>query len=101
MARSSFMDTLNQVAPNGGDDGDDMGMEVPESPKDDSRTALLPLDFFQSKELKPGAVCKIKISRILEGQAEVTYVPHDEAPAPGEEEEEIVEDPEMAAYMNE
>lgn len=78
-------------------------MEVPDQPKkDESRTALLPLDFFQGKDLKPGTVCKIKISRILEGQAEVTYVPHNEAPAPGEEEEEpMVGDEEMASYMNE
>jgi hypothetical protein len=95
------METYNQAQPNGADEGDDMGMDVPDQPKDESRTALLPLDFFQTKELKPGAVCKIKISRILDGQAEVTYVRHEEAPAPGEEEEELVEDPEMAAYMNE
>jgi len=95
------MDTYNQATPDGGDD-DDVGMEIPETtPKDDARTALIPLDFFQNKELKPGSVCKIKISRLLEGQAEVTYVPH-EAPAPGEEEEEAAEPPdeEMSEYMN-
>lgn len=95
------MDTYNQATPDDGD-GDDVGMEIPETtPKEDARTALIPLDFFQSKELKPGAVCKIKISRLLEGQAEVTYVPHDEAPAPGEEPDgDEAVDPEMAEYMN-
>jgi len=94
------MDTQNQVEPSYGDE-DDVGMEVSDSPDDSNRTALLPLDFFQNKELKPGTVCKIKISRILEGQAEVNYVPHDEAPAPGEEEEEPDSDDEMSSYMNE
>lgn len=93
------MDTQNQVQPGDGDE-DDVGMEVPDSPKDDSRTALLPLDFFQGKDLKPGSVCKVKISRLLEGQAEVTYVPHNEAPSPGEEPEEPEADEEMENYLS-
>jgi len=75
-------------------------MEVEASPKDDGRTALLPMDFFQGKELKPGSVCKIKIGRLLEGQAEVMYVSDEgEAPSPGEEEPEEA-DEEMSGYMN-
>ena len=92
------MDTQNQVEPGYGDE-DDVGMEVPEAPKDDSRTALLPLDFFQNKELKPGAVCNIKISRILDGQAEVTYVAHNEEAEVGEEPDET-DDQEMSELMS-
>ena len=94
------MDTENQTEPQGGED-DDVGMEVEASPKDSGRTALLPLDFFQGKELKPGSECKIRIGRLLEGQAEVIYVNHEaEGPSPGEEEPEEA-DEEMAGYMNE
>lgn len=73
-------------------------MEV-EAPSESSpKTALIPLPFFEGKDLKPGTECKVRIERVLDGQAEVSYVPHvSELPEPGEDEG----DQEMAGYMNE
>lgn len=78
---------------------DDTGMEVdtPQSEDSDNKTALVPTDFFQGKDLTPGTTCSVKIERVLDGQVEVSYVPHAE--------EESMEgesgDQEMASYMNE
>ena len=47
-------------------------------PKNDERTALLPLSFFEGKEVTPGTVCKVRVERVHEDQAEVTYLPHSE-----------------------
>lgn len=80
-------------------DDDDMGMEVDQD-GDESSTGLLPTSFFQGKELKPGTVCKVRIEKVLDGQVQVSYVPHNEtSPAPGEEPEEP-DDAEMSGYMN-
>lgn len=79
------------------DEDDNSGMEL--EPRDDTKTALLPLEFFQGKDLQPGSECRIKIERVLEGQAEVSYVPHDSAPDVTASEPEG--DEEMAGYMNE
>jgi hypothetical protein len=52
---------------------------APESEaKSDVKTALLPVAFFQGKELEPGTVCKIKIESVEDDQAQVSYVPHEE-----------------------
>jgi hypothetical protein len=37
---------------------------------------LLPKGFFQGKDLKPGTICKIKVEKLTDGQALVSYVPH-------------------------
>lgn len=64
-------------------------------PKDEARkserTALLPISFFEGKELTPGTECKIKVQGVQEDQVEVAYVPHSEAE---EMPEEVVEAPE-------
>lgn len=75
---------------------DDAGMEVSNPSESSEQTALLPTDFFQGKDLKPGAECKVRISRVLDGQVEVTYVAHDEEEV-GEELE--VSDEEMTGFM--
>lgn len=77
---------------------DDVGMEVDNPTGEESSTALLPTDFFQGKDLKPGAECKVRISRVLDGQVEVTYVAHSE-PEMGEEGP-TGGDEEMTAYMD-
>lgn len=76
---------------------DDVGMEVDNPTGEESSTALLPTDFFQGKDLKPGLECKVRISRVLDGQVEVTYVPHSE-PEIGESQS--GGDEEMTAYMD-
>jgi len=79
---------------------DDAGMQVDNPSESSAQTALLPTDFFQGKELEPGSECKVRIERVLDGQVEVTYVPHGtEEPEVGEETG--PEDEEMAGYMNE
>ncbi len=79
---------------------DDAGMEVDNPSEGSAQTALLPIDFFQSKELQPGTTCEVRIERVLDGQVEVTYVPHgSEEPEVGEE---LVTpgDEEMAGLMD-
>ncbi len=77
---------------------DDAGMEVDNPTESSEQTALLPTDFFQGKELEPGSTCEVRISRVLDGQVEVTYVPHSE-PEVGEEAA-YPEDEEMSGLMN-
>jgi len=80
------------------EDADDIGMEV-EQGSDEESTGLLPTEFFQGKELKPGTVCKVRITQVLNGQVQVAYVPHKEVePAPGEEVE--PDDDELNGYMD-
>jgi hypothetical protein len=77
-------------------EGDDLGMEVDNPTEGEAQTALLPTEFFQGKDLQPGKTCKVRIERVLEGQVEVTYVPHE---AEVGEEEEGPSDTEMSGYM--
>ena len=77
---------------------DDSGMEV-DNPTGDEQTALLPTDIIQGKELTPGSVCEVKIRRVLDGQVEVTYVPHNEEAEVGEEEATETGDQEMNELM--
>jgi len=82
-----------------GSEGDDAGMVI-DTPSEDkgSRTALIPTEFFGDKELEPGTECTVRIERVLDGQVQVAYVPHEEGDAElglGPEEG----DPEMAEYM--
>jgi len=91
--------------PNTDPEADEMGMEpVPEHQSEgESSTALLPLDFFTGGDIKPGSECRIRVERVLDGQAEVTYLQHDEE-SPEEDLGESPEqsgDDEMAGYMNE
>ena len=77
---------------------DDAGMEVDNPSESEASTALLPNDFFQGKELKPGTECKVRSERVLDGQVEVTYVAHEsEEPEVGAEPEPA--DEEMTSYM--
>jgi len=83
-----------------GSEPDDAGMviDTPSSESKAAQTALIPTEFFGDKELTPGTECKVRIERVLDGQVQVRYVPH--------EEEEIGEgapdaDEEMTGYMNE
>ena len=46
----------------------------PQEEKSETNTALLPLDFFQGKELKPGDTCTIRIAQVMDDQASVEYV---------------------------
>lgn len=93
------MATNNYPTPGAPTEGDDMGMEIttPKSEEKASKTALIPNEFFGDKELKPGTECKVRIERVLDGQVQVSYVPHEEGPELGEEPE---VDEEMSSYMN-
>lgn len=52
-----------------------------------TKTTLIPIDFFEGKELEPGTTCEVRITKVHDDQAEVEYVPHteEEAPELGEE----------------
>jgi hypothetical protein len=64
---------------------DDAGEESYESPaqdtpteeKSETKTALLPIAFFQGKKLKPGTTCSVRIESVHDDQCEVSYVPHE------------------------
>jgi len=60
----------------------------PQEEKSETKTALLPLDFFQGKELKPGDTCEIRIAQVMDDQASVEYVGNNES-----ESEETAESP--------
>lgn len=78
-----------------------MDLDYNQAPEgDESKTALIPIDFFQGKSLKPGAECKVRVSRILDGQAEVTYLSSDEGQEELDEIPEQSGDDEMAGLMN-
>lgn len=55
------------------------GDQAPDESKqtqDDSQTGVLPKDFFQGKDLKPGAECKVRIEQVMDDEVAVSYVPH-------------------------
>lgn len=78
-----FEDTPDEAAP-----------ETSKEESADAKTALLPKDFFGSKELEVGKECKVRIESIMDDEVQVSYVPHEdksemesEMPtAPGDEE---------------
>lgn len=72
----NYMSDDNEPQPSGNSQEDSKGSET--------STALLPIAFFQGKDLKPGSVCSVKIEKVEDDQAEVSYVPHDQEEA-GEE----------------
>lgn len=45
------------------------------------KTALIPIDFFEGKDLEPGATCEVRITKVHSDQAEVEYVPHSDEDA--------------------
>ena len=57
------------------------GSEAPEESREPaegrSKTALLPIDFFQGKPLEPGTTCSVKVEEVYEDQVSVSYVPHE------------------------
>lgn len=64
---NDFYQTGNSEESNNGRE-EDAGLE----------TALLPRSFFSGKELEPGKKCEIEIVSLMDGEAEVKYVPHKE-----------------------
>lgn len=75
-------------------EGDDSQSSSSEAAK--PKTALLPLSFFEQKELEPGKVCKIKVESVQDDQVEVSYVRHVEDESEEEMPMEIPEDDLMA-----
>lgn len=72
--------------------GDDEQPSAPEEGKSKAKTALLPLDFFQGKELQPGDTCTIRVEQVMDDQAAVSYVgdnageeANEATPAPAQE----------------
>lgn len=76
---------------------DDSGMELDTPERETTKTALIPIGFFEGKSLEPGTECRIRIERVLEGQAEVSYVPHESEP---EMEAAQAGDDEMSEFMD-
>lgn len=54
---------------------------APREEKSDAKSALLPIAFFQGKELEPGGICSVRIEDVQEDQVLVSYVPHQEEEA--------------------
>lgn len=61
--------------------------ESPEQEKsetDETKTGLLPIEFFQGKELKPGDTCTVKVESIEQDQVQVSYVSESETESSAE-----------------
>lgn len=46
----------------------------PAAEKSATKTALLPIDFFQGKELNPGDTCSVQIEKVEDDQVQVKYL---------------------------
>lgn len=57
------------------------------SGEEDQEAGVLPRSFFMGKDLKPGAICEVKIERVMDNDVQVRYVPHgkDEEESPAED----------------
>lgn len=49
-----------------------------ENAESTTKTTLIPIDFFEGKDLEPGTECKIRITKVHDDQVEAEYVPHRE-----------------------
>jgi hypothetical protein len=47
---------------------------APEAAESTSKTALIPIDFFQGKELNPGDTCEVQIEKVEDDQVQVKYL---------------------------
>ena len=65
----------------------------------DSQTALLPKEFFGSKELAVGKEWKVRIQKILEDEVQVKYVPHSDDESESSTENTVEEADDMDAEM--
>lgn len=81
MADDYMSDTDTAAAPE---------VDTPTEETSDTKTSLLPIAFFQGKELEPGTECKVRIESVEDDQVQVSYVPHTEE----ESEEAVAEMPE-------
>jgi hypothetical protein len=59
------------------DEPDDQQGAVAVADKDSPDTALLPKAFFASKELEPGATCKVRVEHVYDDEVAVSYVAHE------------------------
>lgn len=50
----------------------------------ESPTSLLPLSFFEGKQVEPGSRCEVEVVRVHDDQAEVRYVTHNESSEPSQ-----------------
>ena len=82
------------------DDAGEKPMPEKKTKDEGESTALLPLDFFPH-EPEVGKVCKVRVEKIYDGQASVTYVADEdkEKESKSEDEEEIVEVDEVGELM--
>lgn len=83
------------------EDDENDGIEAPAKPSEESTTALIPLSFFPGGTVEPGKTCKIKVDKVLEGQAQVTYVQHEVESSVEQEPQSPKADEEMIGMMNE
>lgn len=51
------------------------------------QTAVVPKEVFGSEELKPGQVCKFKVSRVMDKEVLLTKLPYDQSDESSEDEE--------------
>ena len=56
----------------------DMAADDKREQQDNQAAAVLPKDFFQGKDLKPGTECKVRIERVMDDEVQVSYVPHED-----------------------
>lgn len=73
------------------------GADMGEGEESERETSILPLSFFQGKEVTPGKVCRIKVEHIYGDEVEVSYLPHEEKRKEMAEDEEA--EPEMAVMI--
>ena len=96
------MEPIDQIRPGNTDDQDDeTGIELPEEESEETAaTALLPLNFFQGREINPGTEIRVRIDKVLDGQAQVSFIGDEAGPDNDVDDFETDEgDEELAGYM--
>jgi hypothetical protein len=71
------MDAQNGYYTDAEEANEPAAQDNPQEEKSEKKPALLPLSFFQGKELKPGDTCTIQIQQVMDDQASVSYVGSD------------------------
>lgn len=62
--------------------------------------ALVPKDVIPAEKLEVGKVCEFKVERILDGQIQLSYVPHGKSEDEGDDMEEVTETSEIEEMMS-
>lgn len=57
---------------------DESSSESTEELEDSGETSILPMSFFQGKEVEPGKKCEVEVVAVYGDEVEVKYVEHRE-----------------------